>query len=168
MTDTLFAMSITLSAVATGLVAGVFLTFSDFIMRSLHAASAAAGIEAMQEINRKVYRSIFMVLLLGMVPVSVAISAYAYTALAGPASVWLTAGGLFYIVGVFLVTVFFNVPMNKKLDAMNAKEAGTATYWSKYASVWTRWNHMRSIASACAAACFIIGANLLMYMPEIS
>lgn len=161
MTYALFVSGVTLSAIATGLVAGVFLTFSDFVMRSLHAASPTAGIEAMQEINRKVYRSIFMVLLLGMVPVSAAISAYAYVVIAGPASAWLTAGGLLYIVGVFLVTVFFNVPMNNKLDAMAFADAETETYWSRYASVWTRWNHVRSIASAGAAACFTVGANLI-------
>ena len=54
-------------AMATGLVAGVFLTFSDFVMKSLFAAEPAAGTEAMQIINRKVYNSIFMVLLIGMI-----------------------------------------------------------------------------------------------------
>ena len=48
------------TTVATGLVAGVFLTFSDFVMRSLRAAEPAAGMDAMQWINRVVYRSVFM------------------------------------------------------------------------------------------------------------
>ena len=51
-----------LAVIATGLVAGVFLTFSDFVMRSLSASEAIAGAEAMQEINRKVYGSIFLTL----------------------------------------------------------------------------------------------------------
>ena len=55
-----------LAVIATGLVAGVFLTFSDFVMRSLAASEAIAGAEAMQEINRKVYGSIFLTLFLGM------------------------------------------------------------------------------------------------------
>ena len=37
------------ASVAAGLVAGVFLTFSDFVMRSLGAAAPAAGMEAMIE-----------------------------------------------------------------------------------------------------------------------
>ena len=40
----------------------VFLTFSDFVMKSLFASQPATGTEAMQIINRKVYHSIFMVL----------------------------------------------------------------------------------------------------------
>ena len=45
-------------AMATGLLAGVFLTFSDFVMESLLASKASAGTEAMQIINRKVYHSL--------------------------------------------------------------------------------------------------------------
>lgn len=41
--------------VAYGLVAGVFLTFSDFVMRSLGAVTPASGIAAIQSINRRVY-----------------------------------------------------------------------------------------------------------------
>ena len=41
-----------IAVIATGLLAGVFLTFADFIMRSLTSARP----KAMQEINRKVYR----------------------------------------------------------------------------------------------------------------
>ena len=54
------------SVIAFALVAGVFLTFSDFVMRSLAATQPAGGIEAMQQINRKVFRTLFMVLLIGM------------------------------------------------------------------------------------------------------
>ena len=65
---TLFAYG--LSGLLMALVAGVFLAFSDFVMRSLSDASPRAGIEAMQIINRKVYSSVFLVWLLGLAPVS--------------------------------------------------------------------------------------------------
>ena len=42
------------------LLAGVFLSFSDFVMRSLAATQPAGGIEAMQQINRKVFRTLFI------------------------------------------------------------------------------------------------------------
>ncbi len=60
------------AGVSSLLVAGVFQSFSDFIMRSLVAASPAGGIESMQMINRKVFRSWFLVMLLGLAPVSLA------------------------------------------------------------------------------------------------
>jgi len=144
----------------TALVAGIFLAFSDFIIRSLGAASPAAGMEAMQQINRKVYSSVFLVWLLGMVPVSAGLAAYALVYVTGPAQGWFVAGGAIYVTGTFLVTILGNVPMNRRLDAMVPHAEGTLDYWDSYATYWTLWNHLRSIASAAAAAAFLIGCVL--------
>lgn len=146
------------AALITGIIAGVFLAFSDFVMRSLGAVPAVTGLHAMQLINRKVYRSLFMVLLLGMAPVSAAIAVYSYFNLTGPAATWFVSGGLIYVIGVFMVTMAGNVPMNKRLDLMN-RDAGYATeYWLEYLVGWTRWNHLRTIASAMSAFCYLAGA----------
>ena len=66
MTSTWFLIVCEISVIACVLVSGVFLTFSDFVMKSLAAANPVGGIESMQIINRKVFKSVFMVLLLGM------------------------------------------------------------------------------------------------------
>jgi uncharacterized membrane protein len=160
MFDQIISWGLALASVAAGLVAGVFLTFSDFVMRSLGAAAPAAGMEAMQEINRKVYRSVFMVLLIGMVPVSLAIAAYA-TAFATAASPWLLAGAGLYVAGVFAVTAAGNVPMNKRLDVLDNTESAARGYWERYGRNWTRLNHVRTLASAGAAVCYLAGAMLL-------
>lgn len=146
------------AAMATALVAGVFLTFSDFVMRSLVAAAPVAGIEAMQMVNRKVYRSIFMVLLLGMVPVAALIAGSGILLVDGATGLWLVAGGFAYLIGVFGVTVFGNVPMNQKLDAMDTDASATAQYWAHYARRWTLLNHVRSGSSAFAAFGFLWAA----------
>lgn len=145
-------LSLTLTALATALVGGVFLTFSDFVMRSLSAATPEAGMEAMQLINRKVYQSVFMVLLLGLVPVVIALAL-------AEGSRWTIAGGVIYLAGVMGVTMLGNVPMNKRLDLLRRDPAGLA-YWRDYAHRWTRWNHVRSVASILAAASFLIAAGL--------
>jgi uncharacterized membrane protein len=48
----LLSWSILAAAVGAGLTAGVFLAFSTFVMTGLGRAPAAAGVRAMQEINR--------------------------------------------------------------------------------------------------------------------
>jgi uncharacterized membrane protein len=85
--------------------------------------------EAMQQINRKVYRSVFMVLLMGMVPVSLAIAAYAAVSAGSAASAWLIAGAALYLLGVFGVTAAGNVPMNKKLDVLDLAGDAPLGYW---------------------------------------
>ena len=55
-----------LAVLAYALVGGVFLAFSDFIMRALSVTSGYGGAEAMQAINREVFRWVFMTLFLGL------------------------------------------------------------------------------------------------------
>jgi uncharacterized membrane protein len=143
------------AALAAGLVAGVFLSFSDFVMRSLSAAAPSAGIEAMQLINRKVYRSVFMVLLMGLGPLALIL---ALMASGRPQAVWIWAGALVYLIGVMAVSVRRNVPMNQRLDRMNRHHDTTAAYWSSYTPAWTWWNHIRTLAAGSAAVFFIIAA----------
>lgn len=148
--------------VATGLVGGVFLTFSDFVMRSLRGVSPAAGIAAMQIINRTVYRSVFLALFFAAAALAAALSAYAIFRIPGPAAIWIIVGGGSYIAGVFVVTMVRNVPMNRHLDTMDPAASATAIYWTAYLSAWTRWNHARSISSVAAATCFLVATLLLV------
>lgn len=148
------------AGLSSALVAGVFQSFSDFVMRSLTAARTVSGIDAMQMINRKVYRSVFLVLLLGLAPALPLMSWFLADDLSLPALIWTIAGSAVYGVFVFLVTLAGNVPMNERLDRMTTDSAEAAAYWTVYRRVWTRWNHVRTIGSAIAAACLTIAATV--------
>ncbi|MEM9573637.1 MAG: anthrone oxygenase family protein, partial [Pseudomonadota bacterium] len=103
---------------AYALVSGVFLAFSDFIMRSLAYTSGVGGVDAMQTINREVFRWVFMVLFIGLAPLSLLIAVYGGIFISnGPGNLMMIAG-LIYFIGCFGVTVFFNVPMNEALASM--------------------------------------------------
>ena len=159
MTSTWFFIVCQISVIACALVSGVFLTFSDFVMRSLDGARTAAGVEVMQVINREVFRSVFMVLLLGMSALSPFLIGYAYFRVAGSASTLIMTGGAIYLAGVFVVSLVFNVPMNNRLEAKEYSSAEAATYWTNtYMPHWTFWNYVRAIASAASAICFLIAS----------
>jgi len=149
-------------AMATGLLAGVFLTFSDFIMKSLLAAKPATGTEAMQIINRKVYNSIFMVLFLAMIPVSAGLVVYAGFYADGLLATVLIIAGSLYFFGVFVVTVIGNVPMNNALEAQPQGGDGAQAYWPEYVKGWVLWNHLRWVTALGASIGYVIAAMLLM------
>ena len=145
------------SIIICAVVGGVFLTFSDFVMRSLDRADTAAGIEVMQVINREVFKSVFLVLFMGMSALSPLLIGYAYFSLAGPASSLIMTGGAIYFAGVFVVTIAFNVPMNNRLDAKDHSSCEAASYWkTTYFPNWTGWNYVRAIASIASAACYLL------------
>jgi len=148
-----------IAGMAMALVAGVFLGFSDFIMRGLLQAPAFQGAAGMVGLNRTVYRSVFMVLLIGLGPVSGALGVVALWQLEGAARALTLAGGVAYLVGVLAVTGLGNVPMNTRLDAMDGQPNETATYWPCYVQRWTRLNHSRTAGSAVAALCWLAAAH---------
>jgi uncharacterized membrane protein len=153
-----------LSILAYALVAGVFLAFSDFIMRSLAITGGVGGVEAMQAINREVFRWVFMTLFLGMAAVSVVIAGYAWISLNGPAGLLILLAALVYLVGCFGVTVVFNVPMNEALAGMELTSGETRDYWLQtYVPRWTFWNSVRTLAAAMSSALLLFG---LLWMTQ--
>lgn len=73
----------------------------------------------------------------------------------------LLGAGLLYAVGLFLVTVVGNVPLNEKLARMDADQSETAQFWQGYLVVWTRWNHLRSVASIGSVLLFAESLRLM-------
>ena len=143
---------------AYAFIGGVFLAFSDFVMRSLAMTGGHGGIEAMQMINREVFRWVFMALFLGLAAVSVVIAAYGAFALVGPAGMLIMLAGLAYLIGCFGVTVFFNVPLNETLAGMEMSHKSTRDYWIQtYVPRWTFWNSVRTMACAVSAALLLFG-----------
>ena len=156
MMSTWFLFLCQFSVLAFAIVGGVFLAFSDFIMRSLDRANTPDGINVMQVINREVFKYVFIPLFLGMTAVSLVIVGYAYMHLTGLAATLIIIGAGIYIVGVFGVTVVFNVPMNKRLAAAEYTSDAALSYWkSTYLPSWTFWNSVRTIASVAAAGCLL-------------
>lgn len=147
-----------LSILSYAFVGGVFLAFSDFIMRSLAKTGGAGGIKAMQTINREVFRWVFMALFLGMAVVSVFLLIYGTINFSGGPDLFIISGALVYLVGCFAVTAFLNVPMNEALANMDFSSEVTRDYWNgTYLPRWTKWNTVRTMACAIAAVMMLFG-----------
>src|SRR5256885_58684 len=68
----------------------------------------------------------------------------------------LAIAGLVYVLGMFGSTLFFNVPLNDALAAVNPGSAEGAGVWARYLKDWNLWNHVRTVASLVATTLFII------------
>jgi uncharacterized membrane protein len=148
------------TALACGLMGGLFFIFSNTVMGALGRIQPAEGIAAMQSINRVILNPLFLAIFLAT-PVACALvilsSLWRWDE---TGALWLIVGGVLYIVGTFLVTVVFNVPMNNALDAVRPTTAEAGALWTRYLADWTAWNHVRTVASLAAAALLTIGLYL--------
>jgi uncharacterized membrane protein len=145
-------ISLICAAVGSGLIAGVFFAFSTFIMKAFARLPAEQGAAAMQSINRVILRSLFMLLFFGCATLSVVLIFAWRLRWANTDWIAVLAGIAFYVVGVFLCTIAFNVPLNVRLEAVSPVEAAASGTWKHYLSVWTFWNHVRTVAALAASA----------------
>lgn len=156
------------SLLAYALLGGVFLAFSDFLMRSLARTPAPGGVQAMQVINREVFRWIFIPLFLAMAPVSVLLAIVAGLNLSG-AALWIVLlAAPTYLIGCFGVTMVCNVPMNQTLDSLDSDAPRAEDYWRQtYLPRWTFWNTVRCLACVLSALLVLIGLLWHMQAPVI-
>lgn len=143
------------SALTCGLVGGVFVAFSTFIMRGLDRAGWQAGMLSMQAINITVINPWFMTPFLGSALACVFLIAAGLTRADVAQSHLLLTGGGLYLAGAILVTMARNVPLNNRLATTETSSIDAQQVWDNYVLRWTRWNTVRAIASLGASGMFI-------------
>jgi uncharacterized membrane protein len=150
---TLFTLTFA-AAIGSGLVAGIFFAFSAFVMAALGRILPEQGIAVMQSINITVLTPAFLTAFLGTGVVCVALAAGSYVWW-GEASGKLLLASLIYLVGCIGVTMICNVPLNDALAAVRPNTPEAAAVWSNYLTVWTNWNHLRTVAPLLSAILFM-------------
>lgn len=144
-----------------GVMAGFFFAFSVLVMPGLDRVDAATGVAAMQAINAAVDGVAFGVAFGGAPVLCLAVILSATLRRSGR---WLAGvGALVYLVGVFGVTVAFNVQLNDELDLVAPTSPAAPAAMADYLVEWTRWNHVRTVAGVLAYA--LIGTSLLRRRP---
>ncbi len=146
------------SVVGCGLLAGVYFAFSAFVMKALGRIDQVSGIDAMNVINAVIVRSLFMPLFLGTTLTATAFAVLAVFRWGEPGAVAMLAGSVIYVIGMFIVTMAFNVPLNNALAAATTASTDTQAtdLWTRYLRDWTFWNHVRTITSAIAMVLFVV------------
>jgi len=142
-------------AVGSGVIGGAFFAFSTFVMRALGRLPVAQGIAAMQSINVVVLNPWFLSVFVGTALGCGVLSVISLIGWSSADSSYLLAGGAWYIGGTFLVTLVCNVPWNNALAAVDPTGSDAAKLWKDYLSMWTAWNHVRTVAALVSTVLLI-------------
>jgi uncharacterized membrane protein len=79
----------------------------------------------------------------------------------GGASGLMLAGAALYVFASFVSTIVFNVPMNDALAKVGGNGPEATQFWAAYLKDWTRWNHVRTVASLLASVAFVRALMLI-------
>jgi len=141
------------AALGSAVLAGVFGTFSGFVMRALGDLPPATGATAMQAVNVTALRPPLMTALFGTAALGIAAAVAVLVDRPGALALALVvAGAAVYLTGAIVVTAAANVPLNEQLAQAVPGGPGADTVWASYLQVWTRWNTVRAVLCAVGAA----------------
>jgi uncharacterized membrane protein len=132
------------TAVGAGLNAGVFFTFSNFVMPALAKLPAEQGTAAMQSMNIEAINRWFMAALFGTGAACLVLVVLSFRSAADPRACVRLAGAAVYVLGIIVVTAACSVPRNNALAELDPAAAESAAVWSRYLGEWVLWNHVRT------------------------
>ena len=148
------------AALSSGLMGGVYLAFSSFIMRAFDTLGTSQAVAAMNAINTTILRSLFMPVFFGSSIISLSLVVIGLSHWGEAGSELTLLAGVIYLTGMFICTVIFNVPLNNMLENTAADGDTAQQAWGHYLSAWVMWNHIRTISSVttCALCILILSA----------
>jgi uncharacterized membrane protein len=149
--------------VLTGVMAGVFFTFSNSVMPGLDAIAAVSAVRAMQSINRKIQNPVFLLTVVGT-PFVAAVTGVLLLFLeeTSAATLFFLAAAA-YGLGALALTAIVNVPMNNSLDTADVpnNEQDASQLWLAYSPRWTRWNTLRAVCNTLSLV--LVGLGLFVW-----
>jgi uncharacterized membrane protein len=156
----LFTILEILAITGSGLTAGIFFAFSTFVMAALARISPEQGVAAMNSINVTVINPWFFTVFFGTPAVCAVLGVLALVRWSEPGSAIIVAACLIQIVGVLVVTMVFNVPLNNELAAVTSPSGEGGALWLRYLRDWTFWNTVRTAAPLMAMVMLLLALVL--------
>ncbi|ACT96463.1 anthrone oxygenase family protein [Dyadobacter fermentans] len=136
------------TALTSGLIAGLFYSYSCSVNPGLGALPDAGYLSAMQSINRAILNPVFFFSFMGTL-LLLPLSTYQHLG-TGTRFYLLLGATLVYVIGTFGVTAAGNVPLNELLSKMNLTGASTdelAAHRLRFEMPWNRLHAIRTYAS---------------------
>jgi uncharacterized membrane protein len=147
---------LTSSIFLTGLMAGIFFTWSNAVKPGIGKLGDIEYLRALQSMNRVILNNAFRIIFLGAI-IAVALVPVFYFNLYPKNIFWLFVFTLvIYWIGVFGVTVSGNIPLNEILDKTNLESITLEEIKTLRKSIELKWNNYNLIRCISSGITFIL------------
>ena len=147
-----------LGVLFTGLTAGLCFTWSNAVTPGIGRLDDLTFLKSFQSMNRVIINGKFLAVFFGPV-ILLFLNTYLFRS--SSMSFWLfLIAAILYFVGLGLVTIFGNVPLNEVLDKSNLEALSKIDLQelrNKFEQPWNRWHTLRTLSSFSAFVLLIIG-----------
>ncbi|NYI70199.1 putative membrane protein [Naumannella cuiyingiana] len=143
-----FEILVIIAGVGAGLGAGSFFVFSVMVLPALDRLAPVDAVRAMQQINIVAPRPLFLSVLFGSILPALAVPALVIGRNGlDPVALGASLAALAQL-GVLVITVVGNVPLNNKLATAHPENAERE--WAEFREPWARWNTLRTLSGTLA------------------
>ena len=153
-----------LAILFTGLMAGIFFTWSNAVKPGIGKLSDIEYLRAFQSMNRVILNNTFKLIFIGAV-LATALVPFFYFHLYPSNIFWfLVSAFIVYWVGAFGITVFGNIPLNEILDKTTLETLSLEELKSLRTSIELRWNNLnllRTISSLLTFSLLVFSYTLM-------
>lgn len=160
-TETIFQLALITATFLASLVAGLLFIFATVIMPGIKKLDDREFIRAFQVMDGVIQNNqpLFILVWVGSVIAMVSALLLGFGQLMGVGRVLLVFSALAYLLGVQLPTVAINVPLNNKLQTVNADAMHATMHQSarqEFEPRWNRWNVIRAVIASLASIQLIV------------
>jgi len=149
-----------ITVLLTGLVAGLFYSYACSVTGALGRLSNREYIMAFQSINQAILNAWFFASFMGSL---IALPLATWLSYRTDASFWwLLSATFLYVVGVFGVTIFGNIPLNNMLEHFNINTASPQELLSLRERFENPWNKLNLIRTIAAVISFVLALLSLL------
>jgi uncharacterized membrane protein len=149
---------------STGLMAGIFFTWSNAVKPGIGKLSDKEYLKALQSMNRVILNIPFKIIFFISI-ISVAFVPVLYFDLYPNMIFWIFIFTLFsYWVGAFGVTLFGNIPLNEKLDKTNLESISSQKIKFLRTGIESNWNNLNLIRTISSLITFILLISSLILL----
>ena len=145
-----------LAILFTGLMAGVFFTWSNAVKPGIGKLSDLEYLKALQYMNRVILNNTFKIIFGGAIITTALLPAFYFNSY--PNNVfWIFILILFiYWIGAFGVTVLGNIPLNELLDKTSLDSISLEEGKTLRTSIELKWNNLNLIRSISSGVSFVL------------
>jgi uncharacterized membrane protein len=149
------ASALILTTFLTGLLAGVFFTWTNAITPGIGRLDDVDYLQAFQHMNRTIQNPLFYIVIISPLFLS-PLTAYLYKS-GNRLMLWsLIGASVLYFLGIYVVTVYGNIPLNNKLDALQLSTISLEDAKIFRDQYEVRWNNLHLIRTITSSASFLL------------
>jgi uncharacterized membrane protein len=147
----------------TGLMAGLFFSYSFSVVAGLGKLPDIQYLMAMQSINREIQNPVFFICFFGAL-ISLPVCTYFQYSVASSLVFRLVLlAAIIYLVGSFAVTAIGNIPLNNALDKFDVATAAKEAISAQRTAFESRWNNLNTLRTVASILSFILLVTACLY-----